>query len=616
MVFSAAKRHVAVAFTILIVTVCAYSNALKNPFLMDDHAYFFSDMTAKNPAMLGNFFFPDMRKTLGMDKTSRQATYYRPLAYFLPNLFNMLFHGEVFYLHAVNLISFALLCFMIYLLILRLGGAFLTAFGTALFFGAHPVNGLMVNYITAIVFSVQLMLLILSVMLFYYRLEGGRPYLDYLSLMFFLVSLLCHETSMFLPFYLGLVLWYRGEGFRKWKTLIPYLVCMLVYALLRMYFSSLKTSIIDKYTLFNVSFLEYIFSFARLAGWYVSKLFYPVGIVLIRAAPAFKGIAWSWLLLGIGLLWGLYRVVFYYSKVERLASLGILFFLFGFLPAGLACLLNPDWGFMFEPHWMFFPSIGFFLWLASLIVRIGKKYAYALMVILIVPWIVISRQYNELWSDEKKYCRYWLEESPQLPGAILYLADAYARDGDFAIARKYYLMHKPDSGVLNNIGLLDLKEGKVNEAREVFLRALGYNPNSSPVNANLASLELKEGNLSKAREYASKAMELNRYLPQPRFMLMRIEMMQNKYWDALQLSRRTFKDFPDNDQALFYLVVIELSVQQKNEAREHAQLLLKRSRNPELLSQLRGLSLEVGFSEIARGVEQKIMDIAVSRKTK
>ncbi len=579
------------------VAVLTFSNALRNPFLMDDHAYFFSDMRAQTPRMLANFFIPDMRKNLGMDKTSRSATYYRPLAYFVPNVCYMAFKTNTLYYHIFNLLLFTILCFTIYKFIFLFTGDVVIAFLVGLFFCTHPVNGLMVNYITAHIFAIQLIFMLLSAICFLKKNNVAGP-------LFFVGALLCHETAMALPFYLVILfLLKRREEGRRWVALMPYFVILFCFALFRLFFASLKTSIMDKYHFFSVTIFQYIASFLNLVGWYVGKLFYPKGIVLIWATPAVATDIIAYILLFGFILAGAYLTYKYYHRTDQHALGGLLWFLIGFIPVCFACLLNPKWGFMFEPHWMYFASIGFFLWLACVWKKVFHQYALAAALFLIVPWVVISHYYNVLWSSEKGYCQYWLKESHGLPGAVLYLADVYLREENYPNARKLYEEHGLDWGVLNNLGLLAMGQGRVDEARENFMQALKHDPHAGPVFANLASLELSAGHMEAAQKYAEQSIEYNNFLIQPRRLLVRIYITQGKIPKALALAKDTFAAFPRDDKNLYYLVLLEWGTHLTQKGHEHARRLLAQCQDPGILNDLVLLARQFGFMEFTQGVK-------------
>jgi Tfp pilus assembly protein PilF len=600
-------QEVGVIVLLLVVGLLTFSNGLHNGFLLDDRTFFFSDMKMPSPGSMANYFIPDMRKHLGMDKVEAGATYYRPLAHIAPVLCYWIFRDDTFKHHLLNLALFLVLCFLIYRFILLITGDMMAAVLTAVLFCAHPVNGLMVDYITAQIFSIQLIMMLLCAVYFWKNTDGVWSHHGLLSVVFFTVSLLCHETAMAMPFYLVLLLMLkRRKTPTDWRTLVPFFVVLAVYALFRVFFASLKVSVLDKYHAFGMDGFGYAASFMQIVGWYLSKLVFPDGIVLTWVTPPVtSGVAWHMVLLMLT-AGGLYRVLKHYYSTNKYAFGAIIWFLVGFLPVAFACLFQPKVGLTFEPHWMFFASLGFFVWLSLLIKKAAGRYALAAAVLLVVPLIVASRSYNVLWSDEKEYCLNWMRQAPHFRIGYFLLGDIYAREGNFSMARQMYRRYGDDWGVLNNLGLIDLRQGRYEDARQNFLSALQKNPNASMVHNNLGMIELDQGHLKVAEDYFLKAIELNQYLLQPRHLLTRVYIMEGRFDQAIALCRQTVASAPDDEKNLFYLVLLYTQAHRPWDAHECAQRLLKLTSDRDMLKNLAAASRQFGYADIEAAALQRI----------
>ena len=104
---------------------------------------------------------------------------------------------------------------------------------------------------------------------------------------------------------------------------------------------------------------EFMGSLFQVFSWYISKLFYPQGIVMAWATP----ILHDHILLnviGAFMLIALLLLLFARFK-EKICRFALVLIVLGFLPICLAAFRLYGSGAMIEPHWLIFSSIGFFI---------------------------------------------------------------------------------------------------------------------------------------------------------------------------------------------------------------------------------------------------------------
>ena len=134
-------------------------------------------------------------------------TYYRPLAHIVPAICYSLFGEHFWQYHLFNLILFVLASFLIYLCVYRISKDDMLAFLVSALYIIHPINGIVVNYITASVFALQVIFISASILSVLGSIDRqDNRFLYYASLLLMVLALLCHETSIMTPFYLGTVL--------------------------------------------------------------------------------------------------------------------------------------------------------------------------------------------------------------------------------------------------------------------------------------------------------------------------------------------------------------------------------------------------------------------------
>ena len=439
-----------------------------------------------------------------------EGLYYRPFQDSILIILYFLFKNNPFQYHVLSFIVFIFSSWLIYMLVKRLSNVYSLALLSAIFYIIHPINGILVNYITASIFSFQLSFLLGSILLlweFYERKNGERFYI--LSLLCFLGTLLCHETSLIaLGFISIVVLLFRKEPLKiKIKVLTPYFLILIAYFVFRLNVISLQNTVIQKMAQFQINGIEIAATSLQLAIWYISKLFFPQGIVLEWAIPVVRESVFLFLLklsLWVIILGG----IFYQCRQNKICLLALGWFCLGFLPIVFAAFVRPAHGAMVEPHWLIFSSVGFFIWIAhhcSVLLDRSKYVASTtLMVVLIAGWASSSYAYNRLWLDQKSYATYWLSQVPNLKIINLYLADAYEKEGDYSRARLSYqnllLGNNSDMKIYNNLGIIAARIGDWALAESDYQKSLTMMPSAATYH-NLGVLYQKQGLKDKAQKY-------------------------------------------------------------------------------------------------------------------
>jgi tetratricopeptide (TPR) repeat protein len=192
----------------------------------------------------------------------------------------------------------------------------------------------------------------------------------------------------------------------------------------------------------------------------------------------------------------------------------------GFLPVTLACFSRPNLGFIIEPHWLTYASVGFFL-LVSLFLLWMKKHIIKTLWILIVIALIAanisrSRHYNYLWGSEKRYCRYWLTLMPYNFMPNFWLGYSLMEEKNYAEAKKHYelLLNKVNKApeAYGNFGIIEYHLGNYNAALSHFKDSLAADKNNADTHYYMGDIYLKQGDLKNAQMSFGKCLELD-----PRF---------------------------------------------------------------------------------------------------
>lgn len=481
----------------------------------------------------------------------------------------------------------------------------------------------MVNYITASVFSIQIIFMQLSLMGFLISQENARKkYFYFFSLLLFVFSLLCHEIAMVLPFYLICVLFFiRGLDFKEilFKTL-PFLCVVMFYFLFRLKFASLKVSIIDKISQFDISFFGYTGTFAKLIGWYMVRLISLKDVVFIWSTPVLKEnlVFWNAVFLGLILI-----CCYVLGRYRRwvLQAFALSWFLCGFPLLSLACFFQPTAGLMIEPHWLFFSSIGFFLLIASLLLRLKKKnnrrIGGVFLSIFLIVSVVSSRQHNFLWADEIRYCRYWLKAVPDFKSVMFYLASAYQGNREFDKAEYFYEKALAnnffDWQIYTNLGLIAQEKGDSNAALDYFQTALNYYPKSGVIYTNVGVVFSKQKD-PRAEKAFLRAIDYGPSLVEPRLNLASIYQKQGREDEARKLYEEILGIDPYERNSQYALVKIYFEEGEKEKAIRIGKILLEKDLDSQRLTALGSLFAQNNLNNMALALYSKSLKQDPSNK--
>jgi tetratricopeptide (TPR) repeat protein len=588
-------------FHLLVLAVllgCSFFNAIHGSFKMDDHDFF------KDPKIINSKYFkynwiPEANRYLKLSVSSEESSY-RPITNATLSLLYHRFGYHVEYYHLFSLFLFALGSCLLYVFVILLCGNATMAFLSAALFIVHPVNGLAVNYVVAYAYAYQLVFTMTSMICFIlaFKLKNAWA-MVFLSLFFFVLSLGVHETSLVLPVYLAGIAWIMCQGNIKKAVVktIPFFIVLAAFLFFRLKYASLKTGVLEKFADFHMSVFQFLATFTKLIAWYFSQLILPDGIVLMWSSQIVNKYVWLWLMLLI-VLFGV--VILFVQKWGRsIQSWACLCLSVGFIPILGACLFRPTTGLVMEPHWMFFSSIGFFILYAMLLVRViewNKWIGIFLVVVLLSGFMKLTQIYNDLWSDEKTYCYYWLEKVPSFKTTEFFLAYAFIQEKKYDQARSFLLDAREgiysDWQIYGNLGVMDYEQGNFDRAYGHYIKALEFNPNSGEIYNNIALVLEKSGQIEQAVKANTKALQLNSFMLEPRLNLARISLTKNDVDGAIMLYRKNLEIVPYDDRTIQLLFSTLTDAGKINEAEILIRDLISHASNADLLTKMAVLAAE------------------------
>jgi Tfp pilus assembly protein PilF len=534
------------ALILFFFCLLAYSNALHHPFMMDDH-----------PLIIENSDILSL-KFLQLSNSQDGNVYFRPISHLFVAAPFYLFGLSPFGFHIFNVLLFYLACVSVHELVRHLFKDPRLALATSLLFATHPINGIVVNYKTAAAFSFMIFAMNYSLLLAlpFYQLKQRSKIL--LSLLLFLLALLCHETAAILPFFLLLILTrIDGRSFsRAFVLSLAHFSVLIFYLLMRTQIASLQSTLLENTTFFNFTFSSYLASLTQLLLFYFQNLLLLKNIVLMWATPIIENQTGLW----IGSFIALSLVLYFLALVRwrrEAHGLGILWLILGTFPLALACISRPNLGMLIESHWMFYATIGYCLTVASLILKACQhrhKLAIALLVILIASYTAVARAYNRLWNDEKNYCQYIIRMSPEMDLPHFWLGLAQMKSNDYALAKESFKKSIKNNfsqewSAYLNLGFIEQEEKNFDQAIFYYKEAWKQNPNSDEIHNNLGTLFIEKGDPIAAKINLLQAIRLNPQNISARKNLAKVYLGEKKSQEAMQLYRAILAIDPSDQYA-------------------------------------------------------------------
>lgn len=492
-----------VALVLLVLCFASYSNSFNNGFLMDDYP-----MLIKNP----NITNPEF---MTIDFANRNGVaYFRPVHNVITFFTFRFFADRPAGYHLVNLTLFYLACLALYRLLTAVIQQKPLAFLTVSLFAAHPINSIVIDYKNATYFGALLISMTLGILMSVRN--TGKPF-NVLSelppLVFCAIALSSHEVAVAYPLYLAAILSFGcGRPFKETvlRTL-PSAVLVGAYILFR--FFSVKKNVLGN---MHLPLWEYTASFAKAVGWYLGKLTGLNGIIMAKDATA---LASEIVIFNILAIFAVLMTIFWINRTRKddPRLLAVIWFVCGLFPLALACVSRPLFGFAMQPHWMLFGSVGFFIFLASVLLDLRKKMNQKLwlaIVIMIVGFYILNtRQYNYLWGSQERYCRYWLSVDPESSWASYWLAYDRLEHGDFAQAEHYFQKavkgSVADAASYANLAYIKRIQGRLEEAASDYKSALSLDSTNASTHFWLGYVQWQLNDISKAEVCFQRAVKLD-----------------------------------------------------------------------------------------------------------
>lgn len=509
---------------LLLVSFLVYFNALDNEFIFDDKFLIVDNAYIKDFRRIPKIFSTDIFHFQHPEDSSL-GVYYRPLQALSYAIEYKLFGLKAAGYRLTNIAIHALNAFVLFLLVSRLFKDRLLALLSAVFFCLLPIHACLVSFIAGRSNLLETLFVFLSLAMFMSFAESGKKAHYALSLLCFMLALLCREGALLLPLFIAICAVFMGLDRKKTAAcLMPFAVVGVLYAAWR-----LKFIPCDRLDLSALLSPGRLLAFAGMAQAYIEQLLMLVGFQSAFFAGNFiSSLALSF----IALAATAYFLVRALILKDRIAGFALLLYIAGLLPVMNLGDLIGYFGPALSEHYAYIASCGFAILIASLVLRLSlgsKVFAKTFFIALVCYYSALTVAnnvnykndlvfYSHILSVDKRHnfirnnlgnafylkgmyeqaaeqARQFLSREPNAWDAYLLLGNIHQAKGELSAAAGYYEkaagLNPRASETYNNLALVYNKQGRNEEALENFRTAIRINPEAVWIRQNLADLLIR-----------------------------------------------------------------------------------------------------------------------------
>lgn len=473
-------KNVKLSLLIFFISFIPYLNGINNAFLWDDEF-----LIEKNSFITSFQYIPDILSKSSTAGFGGQDNFYRPTQ----TLYYLIIHSiagksEVAF-HLGNMLLHSLNALLLFFLILKIFNNLRLAFLTSLLWSLHPTHTEAVTYMSGTADPLSFLFLMLSLLSF--PLEKKPKYWIYFasSLALFSLALISKESVIIAPGLFFAMIFYKNKHLWNWKSYLPVLPSLslsIIYLILRETILNFDGT----YEFYKVSniYTENIhyraFTFFAAFTEYLKILFFPYHLHMERAFPVFIHFFTPKVLLGFSLIL-LSPIVILFLKSKKQLGFAWLWFFIAFVP--MMGIFIPVNSFILE-HWLYLPSVGFFLCIASFLLWLNDKVpgksipAFTTALLLLFSFLTYTR--NKDWKDPIQFYSNILQYNEGTARIHNNIAMAYSDQNLFQKAIEHYNIAISMSDTYPqthyNLARVYIQTQQISLARKHLMRSLEINP--------------------------------------------------------------------------------------------------------------------------------------------
>ncbi|MEI6532788.1 MAG: tetratricopeptide repeat protein [Candidatus Roizmanbacteria bacterium] len=496
---------------ILFIFLCIYANVFFATFVSDD----LSIVKAFTIGPVDTYIFNSMLMIL------------RPSVYLL---IQTIFGLDPFFFRVSNMLFHIGTAFFLFTLIGLMTRSKFIAFVSSFLFVIHPIIIESVTWIAGGVYP-QYSFFFMGSILFYY-LSKKEIKFYYLSLIFFLCSLLSSDKALSYIFVIILFEFVFFDLRKNWKMLLPYFFITCVFSFFYLDLAVSRVVSLQKDYYMNAGmdnpFLQVPIAIAE----YLRLLFYPILLSFYQSKIYYSN---SDILLRWIVFIGYISAVIYAYLKDKFIFFWLVFFICILIPTLLPIRIS----YLYAERYLYLASFGIIVSVVYLLEKYYVQKSYKHYVIGVVALILIllsTRTYirNFDWRNEDTLYIATAFTAPEDPKSFNNMGDVYSRHGEYEKAIEAFkhateiLPNYADAyhNMANNYQRINRKE----EAMKYYLEAMKYNPNIPQTHENLSVLYFEKKDYQNAELHAKQAITLSQKSDQA-FTVLGLMLVQNKNID-------------------------------------------------------------------------------------
>jgi protein O-mannosyl-transferase len=537
--------HIFITIPIIFLGLLAYLNSFPNPFIWDDIYLVSENLHIRDIGYIPRLFAENVYH---LDLIGR---FYRPVLMTSFALDYNIWRLDPFGYHLSNILIHLGNALLVYGLIRLIFRRTSLAFLTAALFVLHPIQTEAVTYISGRADPLAAFFCLLSLYFFirYIDFDGARRKLYFaVSVLCFILVLLTKEASAIFP----LVLLFYEACFRrdelKGKRSAKYavfFVILLIYGVLLRHFVLLNVKDISLTSSLS-PLASRLYTMPLIILTYLKLLLFPEGLHMERSDFLFDRPVFFFeprVIFALSILVAIAAFAWFIRKRSREAFFGFVWFILLLSPVLNIIPIN---AFVAE-HWLYLPSIGFFLIVSSAFIYLFRFRSIKLCILGFIAVILailgtLTVRQNYIWRNPIAFYRYTLKFYPTSARILNNLGAEYFnlglyKDAEIKFRESLAAGREGAYAVYGyvNLGSALYLQGKKKESIEVFDEAIAHNPGLPAGYWYMANNLFSDGETKKAVELYRKAAEL---MPSNAY-----------YWLALGNAYQKEKGFKEAEEA-------------------------------------------------------------------
>jgi tetratricopeptide (TPR) repeat protein len=512
---------------VLIMTLAAYVGTIWYNFVYDDDGQIVGNSYVQFWRHVPHYFISHV---WAQEFPRAGGNYYRPLFLLWLRLNDAWFGLRPEGWHAAAIALHLLTTFLVYVLARNLTPRIEVAAFAAIIFGLHPMHAEVVAWISGATESLCGVFVIAAFLAYLKSRESNAAIWMTISCFLYAIAVFSKETAIVLPALVFGHYWIYARGAKAEaehpvRRFMAGVRTVLVYVPVAAFYLVARVLVLRRmgYVLVHLSARQVIFSVPSMVGFYVKKWFLPIHLNEFYDMPYWGTLNFWHVILPALVVLALAGAIWAARNQlgRREVEFSLLWILLPLLPV-LDSRMRPI-DEMVHDRYFYLPSVGAALLVALAIDRVTRSRRRAMVFGLPAAPVVVALalaatlgvltvRESQYWFSDYTLFQRGYQLAPLNPTGRLDYGVTLMSNGDYdgarAVFSKSFAADPSDWHTSMNLGRIDYDEHKYAEAERWFLQANGLNKDAPDVYTNLGMTDLRTGRLDDALVNMRKAVQL------------------------------------------------------------------------------------------------------------